>query len=98
MWHLDSSPDLPDNQRDMEKNHLEVLLEDMHSKFDAVTELVSGMAEDVTTLKEDVGALSVNVATLKDDVHVIKAVVTEQSGELKETKERLTALEARSRL
>ncbi len=79
----------------MEKNHLEVLLEDMHSKFDAVTELVSGMAEDVTTLKQDVGTLSTNMSTLKDDVHVIRAVVTEQSGELNDTKERLIALEAK---
>jgi len=77
----------------MEKNHLEVLLEDMHSKFDAVNELVTGMSEDVQVLKQDVGTLSTNVSTLKDDVHVIKTVVTEQSGELKDTRDRLTALE-----
>ena len=71
----------------MEKNRLEVLLEDMHSKIDAVTELDSGMAEDVTFLKQDVGILSTNMATLKCDDHVMKAVITEQSRELKDTKE-----------
>ena len=78
----------------MEKNHLEVLLESMHSKFDAVTELATGMADAVQVLKQNVESLTTDMTEVNVNVHVIKTVVTEQSGELKDAKERLTVLEA----
>ena len=60
----------------------------------AVTELVSGVAEDVTSLKADAHTIQEDVGELKSDMKVVKAAVTEQSTELADHERRISALEA----
>jgi hypothetical protein len=74
----------------MKDDHVAVLLEDMNSKFDVVIESVSGLASGVKELKQ----LIPDVTELKSDVKVIKAAVTDQTTQLNDHENRITAIEA----
>jgi uncharacterized protein YoxC len=55
------------------------LLEDLHGKFDAVAEAVSGVAQDVQSLKADVHSIDDRLDHVEQDITAIKAAVTDQS-------------------
>jgi phage-related minor tail protein len=74
----------------MKDDHLAVLLKDMNSKFDAVTEAVTDLSSDVKELKK----LIPDVAELKSDVKVIKAVVVDQSHQIRDHDSQISSLEA----
>jgi chromosome segregation ATPase len=60
------------------KSRLEILIEDMNSKFDAIMEYV----RDIPDIKTRLGNVENDVAVLKDDVSVIKTVVKDHSATL----------------
>jgi hypothetical protein len=71
-------------------NYTNVLLEDINSKFDAVMEIVSPL----TGLPVVMSQLQSDIDEVKSDVKVIKAVLTEDSGQLKNHERRIIKLEA----
>ena len=81
------------NKLYMKDYHVAVLLEDLNSKFDAVTELVTGVAKDVSVVKTDLAEAKTDLGEVKDTVRTIKAAVTDQTHELKDHDKRLRHLE-----
>jgi archaellum component FlaC len=77
----------------MKNDHVAVLLEDMNSKFHAVTELVTSVAKDVSVVKSDLAEVKTGLIEVKDTVRTIKAAVTNQTHELKDQNSRLRHLE-----
>ncbi|MGH7866364.1 MAG: hypothetical protein ACREP9_01760 [Candidatus Dormibacteraceae bacterium] len=73
----------------MKKDHLEVLLEDIDDKMQRLAEGVSLIQDDMRVVKKDVS----EIPEMKDDIKAIKAAVTDHSGELRDHKVRITALE-----
>lgn len=59
-------------------DNLQVILEDMNSKFEAVMELLVPMHQDVAEVK----AKQSEQDEIKSDIKVIKAAVTDQSHQL----------------
>jgi DNA repair ATPase RecN len=76
-------------------NYTNVLLEEMREHFDAVTELVSGMAEDVTTLKEGVHSIDKRLGHVESDVAVLKVAITDISREQVDHGGRLVRIDQR---
>ena len=56
---------------DMKDDHCVSLLEDLHGKFDAVAEAVSGVAQDVQSLKADVHSIDDRLDHVEQDITAI---------------------------
>ncbi len=72
-----------------DKDNLEVVLEDMNGKFDAIMEILIPMRDQVAgmpSMKDD-------IREIKTDVKIIKAVLTEHSSQLNNHEARITHLE-----
>ncbi len=72
------------------ENYTNVLLEDINGKFDQLIEVVSGMREEMKTL-----AKQTDLNDVKSDVKVIKAAVTDLSGNVLDLEGRTELLELR---
>lgn len=70
-----------------DKNDIEVFIEHVDSKFDAIMEVMLPMRDDVESLKNDMDKV-------KADINVIKAAVTDNSEQLNHHETRITHLEA----
>lgn len=87
------------------KDHTDVLLEDMNSKFDFIVETVGSMQKDVKKIPEIAGkiekleqeVMAVKLATTATnrDVKQIKTHVEKIDKQLDEIEERLISVEAR---
>ncbi len=60
-----------------DKNYTNVILEEMNGKFDLLVEAVGTVQEKLETL-----ALKKDLTEVKEDVKMIRAAVTDRSGEL----------------
>jgi hypothetical protein len=67
-------------------NNTQVILEHMDSQFAKLAEMISQTRDEI--------ARKVELAEVKADTKVIKAAVTEHSGQLNDHEQRLTHLEA----
>lgn len=72
-----------------DKDHLEVILEDMNGKFDRLIEVAAQMQDTLerTATKDE-------LAEVKADIKVIKAAVVDHSGQLNDHEQRITHLES----
>jgi DNA anti-recombination protein RmuC len=66
----------------MKDDHVAVLLEDLHGKFDAVAEAVSGVALDIQSLKSDVHSIDARLDHVEQNISATMAAVTDQSLQL----------------
>lgn len=72
-----------------DENYTNVILEEMNGKFDLLVEAVGTVQEKLETL-----ALKKDLTEVKEDVKMIRAAVTDHSGEFQEHGRRLTQFEA----
>ena len=72
-----------------DKDHLEVILEDMNGKFDRLIEVTVQIQDELRTKPS-----REEFDDLKADVKIIKAAVTEHSVQLNDHEKRITHLEA----
>lgn len=71
----------------IKNNHIDVLLEDVNSKFDTIIELVRPLPDAITQLQHD-------VKNINTDASVMKAVVRDHSKTLQSHEHRLVKLES----
>jgi len=69
-------------------DNLEIILEDMNGKFDRLIEVTAQIQEELKTK-----ASQESVDDIKADLKIVKAVVTEHSGQLHDHEARITRLE-----
>jgi hypothetical protein len=72
-----------------DKNHTDVLLEDIHAKFDAILEIVAPMRKKLTEIRTIVD----DIPEMKDDIAVIKKVIKETNIKVRDHEQRITKLE-----
>ena len=72
-----------------DKDNLHIILEDINAKFDRLVE-----SNEQINVRLDHTATKEELAEVKADIKVIKAVVTDQSGQLNHHETRITHLEA----
>ncbi|HUD07182.1 MAG TPA: hypothetical protein VMR34_04820 [Candidatus Saccharimonadales bacterium] len=73
----------------MKKDHLEVLLEDIDGKMQALAEGMSLLQADSREIKKSVA----HISKIEDDIKAIKAAVTDHNRVLDDHGVRITSLE-----
>jgi hypothetical protein len=70
-----------------DSDNIQILMEDVQAKFDAIMEVVLPSRKDIEQLKLDMNEV-------KADVKVIKAAVIDNSSQINDNERRTTQLEA----
>jgi hypothetical protein len=75
-------------------NYTDILIEDLHSKMDAVLEIVVSTRDELMGKIEDLR--NVDLLEIKDEIHTLRLAVTETNKQVKNHEKRITTLETRT--